>query len=911
MAGYSIILNLSGTAVDQTARLATNLALADKNATSLASSLAAVSAAARSIPARPITISSGVGRQRQTTAQTTTPTVARAPRSNRIRFAPAVERVRANSVARRRTVVPLAERRNTLTRSNLPGTRVVASQNLQQTLQNNAIVQSARTFAQRAVREQERLNRVRSGRTVRRTVSPVGTTIQRPVIQRTPPMRVVPTPRVTNVGFAPNVQRSIERLVTQRRRAVPADTRRRVLQSYVRQPVQPVGRPRVFTPRESIVSTANLMPTPNRSQMSALRTISNRYARQQAQVSRAAERQQMMATRAAEREAQRQQRRRENRRQSSLYARYGTGFNIGGFSGRLSTVLQPDENNMIMGMDAGKLMKAANVASIATSIMSSIGKALFKVVSTSTVAPIAVGGLGMLTAVRALQSESFAEGVRLISRRHQAKMGLGEDYLRAETNTDYLAGAYGLDRSTTLSAINTLTGLGIGGTDRKLNVAESTGLTKVGGLISQHHGVPFERVMTNIQQLLVQDKPNIRDIRELLNQAPILGKFALKEMEDRNIKGMDVRSYLKDQKNILSALKQYELTVATNAGMQARGQIALAQQDAWATVAGNDPFWRMVGDRGSGIIGAMANGINGLMTTLANSPEFKVMVRNIEIMFDKLGKEGDTFIGKLIALIDQIAARFGFDLGNKTEAKLENDRDSAIQEAFKNPTVLAQFRSMWEGSKLPVSNVPEMRDKEFMNWVNNDLLRFAQNDKGLREALTGQGEYKPISDYPWIQRVFMPLASQQYGFFDKQNMDISQRAVSSLPSDPTNIIYRPPVRDYGEPTSAYAAYVAPLEKFTDVGKRFIEEMTKVGTLDPSLFKSNGEATGEDLKQANRDRRSLEIHFHDKLVEWNNTVMTGTPNEVVEDIAVNLDQMVSAAIQRALLGASNKVASSWY
>jgi len=379
------------------------------------------------------------------------------------------------------------------------------------------------------------------------------------------------------------------------------------------------------------------------------------------------------------------------RHRSTRIASFGTGFNLGGFSGRLSTILQPDENGNLLGMNAAKLSKALNVTAIATNVMASIGKALLKITAYSTLAPLVVSGGIMLTAIKALQSESFAEGVRLISRRHMAKTSLGADYEQANKNADFLAASYGFDRSTTLSSINVLSGLGVGGQKRKISMGEATGLTKIGGLISQQSGAPFERVMTNIQQLLVQDKPNIRDIRELLNQAPILGKYALKEMESRNIKGVDTRSYLKDQSALLSVLKRYELDNASNAGMQARGQIGLATQDMWAKIAGNDKFWSFVGDSGSGIIGAIANGINGLMTALSENPAFKVMVKNLELTFDALGEKGGTFIDKLIALIDMVASKYGFDLGDKQKAKEKELIKAELREKKENEEVLFSY----------------------------------------------------------------------------------------------------------------------------------------------------------------------------------------------------------------------------
>ena len=108
--------------------------------------------------------------------------------------------------------------------------------------------------------------------------------------------------------------------------------------------------------------------------------------------------------------------------------------------------------------------------------------------------------------------------------------------------------------------------MGVAKTGSKLTVNDATALTRVGGLISQQAGVSFERVMTNIQQLMVQSNPNIRDIRELLNQAPILGRYAIDEMERKGITGVDKNTYLKDQNNLLSVLTRYDVENASSPG---------------------------------------------------------------------------------------------------------------------------------------------------------------------------------------------------------------------------------------------------------------------------------------------------------------------------------------------------------
>lgn len=624
------------------------------------------------------------------------------------------------------------------------------------------------------------------------------------------------------------------------------------------------------------------------------------------------------------------------RHKHTRIASYGVGGSVGPFSGRLSTILQPDAHGNIAGLNAVALAKAVNIGAVVTSILAQASKAAVKTVAYSSIAPAAIGGTAIGFAVRSLRSQNFAEGVRLISRRHQAQLGLGPEYEQAQANADFLASSYGLDRSSSLSSINVLTGLGIGGQGRRLSLNESTDLTKIAGLISQHHGVPFERVATNIQQLLVQDRPHIRDIRELLNQAPILGKYALKEIEDRGLVGVDIREYLKDQKNILSVLHRYGQTVATNAGMQARGQISLASQDAWARVASNDQFWGLVGDRGSGIIGAFASGIESTLTTLANNPEFNNAVRNIEYTITNGFKLFNTAVEKFSSAADAVLAFFGVDIGNRQEAARQNDIDALIRSSLADPRYQSIYREIYDKNNLGFIQGAK-GEEEFQRWLQNDAFRALKNDQTLRDLITGSGEFKGASQYSLLERAGLVTAGLFSGYglqYSKDgNLDLRDfgplvmrnpftnaydRSVGTIAgrneaiaasvdtrTAPNYVSYRPNVGNYTQPSSAFAQYGTEFANIYDSLQRYAKAQSQVGGLDPSLFPSNGAGAGagDDLTGYNKDRRSLVINFNDRLVEWNSTIVSNNPEEVVNEVSDSLDQIVSAAIQRALLGAT--------
>lgn len=600
------------------------------------------------------------------------------------------------------------------------------------------------------------------------------------------------------------------------------------------------------------------------------------------------------------------------RHRSTRIASWGYGFSLGGFSARLSSVLQPDENGMLFGMDAGRLMRGVNVAGIAGNIMTSIGRALFKATKMATFSgPMIAGGV-MTAALRVLQSDWFAEGAKLISRRHQTREGMGPQYEQTLRNADIISAAYGLDRSTTLSSINVLAGLGVGANNRKITLGEATGLTKVGGLIAQHAGVSFERVMTNIQQLLVTTAPNMRDIRELLNQAPILGKYALKEMEEQGLKGVDVRTYLKDQGALLSVLKRYELSNASNAGMRARGMINMASQDAAALIASNNPFWSYIGNAGSGMIKALATSANKFMSMLVDNRSFLNMVKSLEMTIDMMGDKGVTLVDKLITLVDRIAAYFKIELVDEQAVKAAVDREQTLRAAMNDPSIRNEAYQSWLKQGVYTSKTEAGRREEFSRVYEQVAEQVARDEKML-SLVQAKNDLQGIESVPWRDRFMRGFLGTTWEVSAKNKANIyrSQREALHAPDSVFTYLTYPDTLPNNMTTTQAASSMLTVARNTllkEVNSR-IERLNSVEGFDPSKFNNLGSAAGgKDLTGFNRDRRALEIHFHDKLVEWNSTIKTDDPQQVVNEVADTMDQLVAAAIQQALLGSTDKMAT---
>lgn len=599
-------------------------------------------------------------------------------------------------------------------------------------------------------------------------------------------------------------------------------------------------------------------------------------------------------------------------REPSMYTRhrytrvgsYGYGFSFGGFSARLSSIVQPDENGQLFGMDAAKLARTVNIAGIATNILASVGKALFKATAYTTIGSYAVGGIGTMMMTKFLMSEGMAEGVRILQRRNQARLGLGEGFLKAQENADMLASEYGLDRSASISAINVLSGMGVANTGKKLSINDATALTRVGGLISQQAGVSFERVMTNIQQLMVQSNPNIRDIRELLNQAPILGRYAIDEMERKGITGVDKNTYLKDQSNLLSVLTRYDVENASSPIMQARGMVTVAQQDFYAKLAEN-PSWMDVAGNAATLLGAFADALSGLITSLTQNPGFMTSVNMLTRLFDHIASNPDTIVKMAHKATKWAYDTFGYDMYDDKPAALVDVTAAktifSVAEAYRD-----KLFETFVSSGAARSKDPAIQRKEFENVYYKLRVNWMTDPERLAEV---QHLY-PARYESW------DLNASTEGY-NATNMLGAAGLWGRLSESERMEYYRPGSSvGYSGSVPDFGSYLSrlrygTLEKWFMEGIQNLLSPIKIPNYGGAGGASGGTGTEDDLRGFSRDRRSLVINFNDKLVEWNSTITTDDPQEVVDDVSQNINTLVSAAIQKALLGATNTMNSRWY
>lgn len=608
------------------------------------------------------------------------------------------------------------------------------------------------------------------------------------------------------------------------------------------------------------------------------------------------------------------------RHRATHIASWGTGFSFGPFTGRLSNILQPDSNGQLFGMNAAKLASRANIFALVATAIVKFTKLYIKTALASTAIQLGSGAAINMGFNRLLMSEGMAQGVRMIQRRNQARMGLGASFLEAQNYADAMARDYGLERSASLASLNVLSGLRVGGSNKKLSLQTAASLTRVGGLISQQAGASFERVMTNIQQLMTQSNPNIRDIRELLNQAPILGRYALDEMEKKGITGVDKNTYLKDQSNLLSVLQRYDVENMSSSIMQARGMVELAQQDFYTKLAENQSWLNIAGNTAD-LLNALADAISNLLTAFTSNPNFQNAVNSFTFLIQAIAENSDFITEKTGKLIATLGDRFGIDVAqvNAKARKYTQQRGTIMHygETHKDE-VFAQ----WVAAGGSASNDPEIQRRQFETWWASELQRASRLGSPLLGSVAFQGiapRGNGASQDYLIKVINAPTSSTKDlyvppGFSAAYRTGVAKANASFDPSVTaqwTNWLFGVSSESAGYANFHALSSSIPQADWDAFVVERIAEAINSPTFENVQSGAGAEPAGSDLTGFNRDRRSLEIHFHDAIVEWNSTINTDDPQDVVNEVSNTIEGAASRAIQIALLGASQKMNTRWY
>lgn len=435
------------------------------------------------------------------------------------------------------------------------------------------------------------------------------------------------------------------------------------------------------------------------------------------------------------------------------FSQAGWQNGLGVFQKRVKTFQDSFFNNV--SSFSGLRYNMVNLGKVFTSLTGVVGKSIPAIGKFAQVAigaaKILIGmhawrlvssGIPFLVGTKLLNSNNMAEAASNLMQMRMAEKGLGGNYQATLNRATQLAAEYGFSRVGMLNAMNMFTGLNVDG--KKLTPEEASHLAEVVGKIAHVGGLSFDRVNVNLQQLFGQAVPSIRDIRELVGQAPFIGKLAMNMMEERGVQG-DYRDWLKNKSNLRSVLDEFNELVESHPVMKARGQIALAKENFWMRIAdGLSPYWGKIAQANEKLYSWLSDKIVNWISNID--------VNKVGAKLDQFILELDTFASAIQTIANTIGSiANGISFGQKQYGEfdpetggvrmtwgLSTNKDAALF------TTMANNIAKKKAYGREVSRIAEFAAKRAREAGHGDIVQAAYdklNSNEFIDAFVGTSSY--------------------------------------------------------------------------------------------------------------------------------------------------------------------------
>lgn len=298
------------------------------------------------------------------------------------------------------------------------------------------------------------------------------------------------------------------------------------------------------------------------------------------------------------------------------------------------------------------------------------------------------------------------------------------------------------------------------------------------------------------------------------------------------------------------------------------------------------------------------------------------MVNRMIIALEDFSDSGVKLVDKLITFIERASEKLGLEVGDPYKAMQRGERERYIRGLEGDSTVTKRLRMMADTSGYFKGLTPELREKEFEQLRSMTINRMVR-DTAFRNSIQLRGElYGPSNPMPLLGAGMAgDVVRTAIVGRGTMNMVNARNTYDSLSTDTTAFwrLTSPTLLNDLRTKTAYSRNPdvsatmagATVENISAATVRAFREVVGPGSADFSkITGASGEPAGSDLSGFNKDRRNLEIHFHDAIVKWTSNISTDDPQEVVAEVKQNIDQIASEAIQKAMLAATGKMGTRW-
>lgn len=191
-----------------------------------------------------------------------------------------------------------------------------------------------------------------------------------------------------------------------------------------------------------------------------------------------------------------------------------------------------------------------------------------------------LGGIAYKLGRNSLMSEGTNTAIQNIATYDMVRLTRGNDFNNIYRNATDIALKTGASRAGTVSLLNTLSGLTVGGT--KLNDRDANFFANVASKISAVSGRDMQLVGLNLQQLLTTWQGI--DMKELFKSVPLIEKYLFDIRARSKNQGEDIYSFIRNNPQaLIDVFAQLAESFNLSESAIARGRVTLSEEELGIT----------------------------------------------------------------------------------------------------------------------------------------------------------------------------------------------------------------------------------------------------------------------------------------------------------------------------------------
>lgn len=463
-----------------------------------------------------------------------------------------------------------------------------------------------------------------------------------------------------------------------------------------------------------------------------------------------------------------------------------------------------------------------------------------------------LGGIAYKLGRNSLMSEGTNTAIQNIATYDMVRLTRGNDFNNIYKNATDIALKTGASRAGTISLLNTLSGLTVGGT--KLNDRDANFFANVASKISAVSGRDMQLVGLNLQQLLTTWQGI--DMKELFKSVPLIEKYIFDIRARSKNKGEDIYSFIRNNPQaLIDTFAQFAESFNLPESAIARGRVTLSEEELGITKTKSlENFYVAIAD--------LSVSIN----------------KSLEKLYEELGKVNwrpilnsfEDFITDIIS----IGASFAKFLQSEEFVRIKNIISNAAKGAAAGfvaggpigAGVGGIAGTIYGGIKEPDIYSPEQRAL-FSQLSNNNLLKNSLTNFGV-VSRTLYRDKEGILRYSSVNNV-------------PSTIKLSRDEYSKL------------VKELSFGSNRYKQMGYDLLKGVGTEEAIKAVLANMDNYKPQVKGTPGE--DEKMKSLTRGSRALIINFNKSIVEMINNMQ---PNDT-EALLKEMEEVAENAVTRGL------------